>query len=473
MIIKDVVIMFIGRKEELHFLEERYQASTAQLIVLYGRRRIGKTETLRHFCENKPHVFYSCTECTNELQLQAFSERMLKTGMPVRQYINTFSSWEQAFRSTLELPGNQKKLLIIDEFPYMVKNNPEIPSILQNLWDQLLKDSSVMIILCGSAMSFIEKEILAEKNPLYGRATGILKMKEMSFYDAIQFVPNYTPEEKIATYAILGGIPHYLKQFQDNISLADNIKQNILSRGSILYSEVEFLMRQELRETTTYNTIITAIALGNTKLNDIYTKTQIEKTKLNVYLKNLSDLGILYREFPVADTIKEQANVQRGIYRLSDNYFRFWYAFVFPNLSELESGDADGIWEYVIKERFDDYISFIFEDICKQYLREKNKKNQLFFHFSQIGRWWNKSDEIDILATNTDKTHFLVGECKYRNSPFPLAELTKLQHKFPNQNNCRYIEYWLFSKTGFTKEITALSDLKIRAISLDEIVNPK
>ena len=463
--------MFIGRRDELCFLEERYQTNQAQLIVLYGRRRIGKTETLRHFCADKPHVFYSCTECTDGQQLKAFSERMLKTGMPAGQYVNTFSSWEQAFKSTLELPGNQKKLLIIDEFPYMVKANTEIPSILQNLWDQLLKDSSVMIILCGSAMSFIEKEILAEKNPLYGRATGILKMKEMSFYDAIQFVPNYTPDEKIATYAVLGGIPHYLKQFQADLSLSQNIKKHILSRGSILYSEVEFLMRQELRETTTYNTIITAIALGNTKLNDIYTKTQIEKTKLSVYLRNLTDLGILYREFSVEDSIKEHANIQRGIYRLTDNFFRFWYAFVFPNLSELETDDAEGVWNYVIKDKLDDYISFIFEDICKQYLREKNKQNELSFHFSQIGRWWNKTDEIDILAMNMDKTHFLIGECKYRNSVFPLAELTKLQRKFPNQDNCKHVEYWLFSKTHFAKDILSISDSNIHPITLDEIVN--
>lgn len=464
--------MFIGRKEELQFLEERYQSKTAQLIILYGRRRIGKTETLRHFCENKPHVFYSCTECTNEQQLKAFSERMLKTGMPASQYISSFSSWEQALRSTLELPGESKKLLVIDEFPYMVKANMEIPSILQNLWDQVLKDSSVMIILCGSSMSFIEKEILAEKNPLYGRATGILKMQEMSFYDSIEFVPDYTPEEKLATYAILGGIPHYLKQFHDDITLPDNIKQNILSRGSILYSEVEFLMRQELRETTTYNTIITAIALGNTKMNDIYTKTQIEKTKLSVYLKNLTDLGILFREFSVSDKIKEQANIQRGIYKLTDNFFRFWYSFVFPNLSELESGDANGIWEYVIKDKLDDYISFIFEDVCKQYLRRKNRNNELSFHFSQIGRWWNKTDEIDIMATNADKDHFIIGECKYRNSPFPMSELTKLQQKFPKQNNHKTLEYWLFSKNGFTQDIMSSEEQNIYPVTLNEIVNP-
>lgn len=326
--------MFIGRKEELAFLEERYQQEGSQLVVLYGRRRVGKTETLRQFCRDKEHVFFSCTESPDEQQLTSFSERILQKGIPAASYIQRFSDWEKALGSITELPGKGKKLLIIDEFPYMVKGNRSIPSILQNLWDSRLKDENVMIILCGSAMSFIEKEILAEKNPLYGRTTGILKMREMDFYDAVQFVPNYSPEDKIAVYAILGGIPHYLKQFDDRLTLGKNVRKYILSRGSILYSEVEFLMRQELRETSVYNAIIAAVALGNTKLNDIYQKTQIEKTKLSSYLNNLMELGILEREFSMTEGIKEQANVQRGIYRVADNYFRFWYAFVFPNLSE-------------------------------------------------------------------------------------------------------------------------------------------
>lgn len=159
----------------------------------------------------------------------------------------------------------------------MVKGNNAIPSILQKLWDEVLKQSNVMLILCGSAMSFIEKEVLAEKNPLYGRATGILKMQAMDFYSAQQFFPNYSTEDKITAYAILGGIPHYLKQFSDKYSLGENIVRSILSRGSVLYSEVEFLMRQELRETSVYNAVIEAVALGNTQLNDIYQKLRLIK----------------------------------------------------------------------------------------------------------------------------------------------------------------------------------------------------
>ena len=327
-----------------------------------------------------------------------------------------------------------------------------------------------MIILCGSAMSFIEKNILAEKNPLYGRATGILKMNGMDFYEAIQFFPDYSNLDKITAYAILGGIPHYLKQFDQSKPLEENIKSNILQRGSILYSEVEFLLHQELRETTVYNTIIEAVAMGNTKLNDIFQKTQIEKNKLTVYLKNLIDLGIVRREFPVADGIKEQANVQRGLYQLTDNFFCFWYAFVFPNISELESGDMDGIYKYAIKPALEQYTSHIYEDICREYLRRMNRQNALPFRFTRIGRWWNKSDEIDIMATDRDKDHFLIGECKFKNTRFDLSELNSALVNFKPKKKTAKVYHYLFSKNGFTSDVKKTARQQdIRLISVDDM----
>lgn len=450
--------MFIGRQDELKFLEDKYNSSEGQLIVIYGRRRVGKTETIKKFCEGKKAVFYTCVECPDEQQLRSISGRILQTGMPAANYIQSFTDWEMVFRSIPEIPGNEKKILVIDEFPYMVRGNSSVPSVLQKVWDETLKSENIMIILCGSAMSFMEKEILSEKNPLYGRATGILKMKEMDFYEAIQFVSGYTAEEKIVTYAVLGGIPHYLKQFDDRVSLQENIQKQILTRGSILYSEVEFLLRQELRETAVYNIVIEAIALGNTKLNDIYQKTQIEKTKLSVYLKNLMDLGIICREFSVDDGVKEQANVQRGLYRVTDNFFRFWYAFVFPNISELETGDVKGIFQYVVQPELDNYTSYIFEDICKLYLRMKNRKEELPFYFSKIGRWWNKTDELDIMAVDHEKKNYILGECKYKNSPFTMADLKHMQNKFmPQKPNCE-VYYWVFSKAGYAEEVVEVAE---------------
>ena len=255
--------MFIGRKQELQFLEKQYSGTGGKLVVLYGRRRVGKTETLHEFCKGKPHVFYSCREISDKLQLRSFSEKMLREKIPASDYIREFSDWESALKSVLQLPyGDQKKLLIIDEFPYMCKGNDSIPSILQTLWDECLKDENVMLVLCGSAMSFIEKELLSEKNPLYGRATGIYKMDAMGFYDAAQFFPTYSHRDQIMAYAVLGGIPHYLRQFDPALSLEDNIKQNILTKGCVLYSEVEFLLRQELRETTLYNSIYRGGGIG-------------------------------------------------------------------------------------------------------------------------------------------------------------------------------------------------------------------
>jgi len=440
--------MFVGRKEELDFLNNRYSSAGGQLIVLYGRRRIGKTETLSEFCKDKDHIFYSCRECSDEEQLKSFSLRMLKPDMPISKYVSTFSDWMQAFTALTELPSSGKKLLIIDEFPYMAKNNKSIPSIIQNLWDEKLKNENVMIILCGSAMSFIENEILAEKNPLYGRATGILKMLEMGFYDAVEFFPNYSNADRILAYAILGGVPHYLKQFDDSKPIGWNITNQILTRGSILYSEIEFLMRQEFRETALYNTIIEAVALGNTKLNDIYSKTGVEKSKLSVYIKNLISLEILQREFSVDAGIKERALSHRGLYSVTNNFFGFWYHFLFRNISELEAGDAEGVYKYAVEPELNLYASHKFEDICRQYVRKQNISGNLPFRFDRMGRYFDGSIEIDIVAMSKDKKKVLFGECKYTNSPLDMGVFNALVNKAIS-SDCTEKYYYLFSKSGF------------------------
>ena len=480
--------MFIGREAELKFLQDKYTEERGQLIVLYGRRRVGKTETLREFCKDKPHVFFSCTQTTDLVQLRNFSSRMFKENIPAKNYISEFADWEKAFRAVLDLPyGNQKKLLVIDEFPYMCRGNKSIPSILQNLWDAELRDSNVMIILCGSAMSFIEKELLSEKNPLYGRATGIYKMKEMGFYDAIKFFPEYSDRDKVLTYAVLGGIPHYLRQWNPKLSVDENIKRNILTKGCILYSEVEFLLHQELRETPIYNSIIEAVALGNTKLNDISQKSLLEETaKTSVYLKNLMELGIVEREFSVDSKIKERANTGRGTYRLTDNFFRFWYAFGFANYSQLEDGDVDGVYEYVVKPALHEFASFAFEDVCREFVRMLQKKNELPFRYSKIGRWMGKTTvrdekasdglrtaetEIDLLCIGKDAKEYLVGECKFKGVPFSYSEyLDTLAKLTPLKEKSKFY-YALFSESGFDQKILDCAAMnETQLYSLEDIV---
>ncbi len=481
--------MFIGRKQELQFLNDRYNSKGGQIVVLYGRRRVGKTETLREFCKGKQHVFYSCREISDKLQLKSFSEKLLRENIPAASYVKEFADWETAFRSMNDLPyGDNKKLLVIDEFPYMCKGNESIPSVLQNLWDELFKDENVMIILCGSAMSFIEKELLAEKNPLYGRATGIYKMESMGFYDAVKFFPDYSERDKIIAYSILGGIPHYLRQFDPQLSLEDNIKKNILTKGCALYSEVEFLLRQELRETPLYNSIIEAVALGNTKLNDISTKSLVEDTsKTSVYLKNLIELEIIEREFSVDDGTKERANTNRGLYRLTDNFFRFWYAFVFTNYSELEGGDVDGVFEYSIKPSLHEFASFAFEDVCREYIRKLQKAGKLPFRYKNMGRWWGKTTvrrkdsietaetEIDLLAVSVKKDKYLVGECKFKSRPFSYGEYLDTAAKLSTQKEKSDFYYMLFSESGFDEKLTAeaKNDKRIELVGIERVVGNK
>ena len=416
---------------------------------------------------------------------------MMKEDIPAKDYISAFTDWERAFRAVLDLPyGNSKKLLVIDEFPYMCKGNPSIPSILQNLWDAAFWDSNVMIILCGSAMSFIEKELLAEKNPLYGRATGIYKMREMGFYDVVKFFPDYSDRDKVLAYAVLGGIPHYLRQWNPKLSVGENIKRNILTKGCILYSEVDFLLHQELRETPIYNSIIEAVALGNTKLNDISQKSLVEDTsKTSVYLKNLMELGIVEREFSVDAKLKEQANSNRGTYRLTGNFFRFWYAFGFANFSQLEDGDVNGVYEFAVEPELHKFASFAFEDVCREFVREMQKKNELPFRYAKMGRWAGKTTvrddsaasglriaetEIDLLCIDKDAKEYLVGECKFKKTPFSYSEYLDTLAKLAPQKEYAKFHYVLFSESGFDEKIIAETEKNnTRLYPLAYIVNYK
>lgn len=480
--------MFIGREAELTFLNEKYASGESQLIVLYGRRRVGKTETLKEFCKGKPHVFFSCIQSTDGVQLRNFSTRLLREDIPARNYITEFEDWEKAFRAVLDLPyGDKKKLLVIDEFPYMCRGNKSIPSILQNLWDLELRENNVMLILCGSAMSFMEKEILAEKNPLYGRATGIYKMREMGFYDAVKFFPRYSPREQVLAYAVLGGIPHYLRQWDPQLPIDENIKKNILTKGCILYSEVDFLLHQELRETSIYNAVIEAVALGSTRLNEISQKSLIEDTaKTNVYLKNLVELGVVEREFSVDAGIKEQSNTSRGTYKLADNFFRFWYAFGYANFSQLEDGDVDGVYEYVIKPALHQFASYSFEEVCREFVRKLQKENKLPFRYAKMGRWYGKTTvrdeksegglrtaetEIDLLGIDRKGEKYLVGECKFKGVPFSYAEYLDTLAKLTPLKSKADFYYALFSESGFDEKITADAQKnRTKLYTLEDIV---
>lgn len=461
--------MFVGRKEELALLEDCYNSSRAQLVFLYGRRRVGKTELLNEFCKNKPCVFVSAKEAPTASQLASFSQQMFTAGAPAGKYLNSYRSWEDALEDIPNLPFNTKTLLVIDEFPYLARADASLPSVLQNVWDHLLSKHNVMLVLCGSSMSFMEKEVLSEKNPLYGRATSIIKLQPLPYWEEARFFPNYSSQDLVLVHAILGGIPHYLLQFDPDASIEHNVKTAILRSGSALYSEPEFLIRQEFRETAIYNSIIQAVALGATRLNEIAQKTMLEAQKVSVYIANLIEVGILEREFPVGIGLQERTKGRRGLYRVSDQFFRFWYAFVFTHASALDSHDINGVWKHAVEPALNSFASTPFEEICRAWLWQQNAQERLPFYCSEIGRWWN-SQEIDVMAVDAGVKHALLGECKFKNSAIGPSVLNDLRQK-ATSFKAEIQEFYLFSKTGFSDSLVqqANEQADVKLISCEKL----
>ncbi|WP_461206636.1 ATP-binding protein [Clostridium sp. DL1XJH146] len=443
--------MFIGREYEMESLNRLHKDNQFQFVVVYGRRRVGKTTLLSEFCKDKKAIFYVAEEYNDKMALESFSKKILEY-YDMQDFITTFESWEKAFIFLAKKAKNEQLLLVIDEFPYIATANKTITSLIQNLIDHYLKDTKLFFIICGSSMSFMEKEVLSYKSPLYGRRTAQFNVEPFGFYDSIRFLPNYNLEEKVMSYGILGGIPQYILKFKDNISIKDNVIRAILDKSSYLHEEPKNLLKQELREPAIYNSIIEVIANGASKLNEVSTKTGEAGDKCSKYIKTLIDLKIVEKETPVG----EKEKTRKSIYRLKDNLFRFWYKFVFDNGTLIEQGMLDYVYENKIKEEISNYLGEVFEDICIQFLKKKNKQLELPFVFEKIGRWWGnnpvkrRQEEIDILAI--DKSNAIFGECKWRNELLDMKVVDSLIEKSNIQNfSNKY--YIFFSKSGFTERV--------------------
>lgn len=443
--------MFIGREYELTTLNKLYNENKFHFIVMYGRRRVGKTTLLTEFCKDKPSIFFVAEEYNDKIALDSFSDRILSY-FSLGGLVSRFESWEKAFLFLAEQAKDKRLVVVIDEFPYIVNSNKRIPSLLQNLIDHHLKDTKLFLIICGSSVSFIEKEVLGYKSPLYGRRTAQLIVEPFNFFESRDFFPNYDFENQVIAYGVLGGIPQYLSNFDDTKDIYENIKTKILDKASYLYEEPKLLLKQEVREPALYNSIIEAIASGSSKLNEISTKVGVDTDKCSKYISTLINLKILEKITPVG--LKEKS--RKSIYKIKDNFFRFWYRFIFNNKALIEQGLIDEVIEKKIKPFINNFIGTVYEEICIDYLKILNKNKALPFIFEKIGKWWGNNpykkceEEIDIIALDEDNIIF--GECKWQDSKIDMAVLNVLIEKsalFSYRN--KY--YVLFSKRGFTDNV--------------------
>lgn len=442
--------MFVNRLAELDLLEKRFTSDKAEFFVLYGRRRVGKTELLARFCQGKRALFF-VSDLGSEISMRsAFSQLINDTLFGPEQMDAVYSNWEAVFKALGNASKTDRLVVVLDEFPYLITTYPPVASILQKAWDQTLKNTKIMLILCGSYIGMMEESVLSYKAPLYGRRTAQYLLEPLQFKDARLLFADFSPEDQVRAYAIYGGTPAYLQTIDSKKALDENIVDDILSRGSYLYDEVRFILQQELREPRNYFAILQAIAAGKTKLNEIKLATGLDGA--TAYLDTLQQLHLVERIVPV--TTSQPQKSRRGIYRLKDHYLRFWFRFVHPNRSQLERSGSRLVLENQVLPEIDHFASLAFEDICQQYFWLEGLSGNLPFQPINSGRWWNNSEEIDLVVLGEEEA--ILVECKWSSKPVGMNILANLERKaaiIQGDLGNKKIYFALCSRSGFTPQL--------------------
>lgn len=450
---------FIDRETELQVLEKEYSAQRSSLVILYGRRRVGKTALIAHFIKEKPALYFLATEESEAQNLDTF--RMLAADYLDDALLRTahVDRWDVVFDVLVKRARTEKLVIVLDEFQYLGKANEAFPSVFQRIWDTQLQDANVMVILCGSLITMMESQTLNYKSPLYGRRTAQIKLRQIPFRYYREFYPGRTARELVERYSVTGGVPKYIELFEDQTDIFDAIREHVLNRSGFLYEEPTFLLQNEVTEIGSYFSIIKTIAAGNQKPGKIASLLGVPPTNLPKYFKTLIDLDILEREVPVTEANPEKS--KQGLYKIKDHFLQFWFRFLYPYLSYLESGRDEIVLERLRKNFVDNHAAFVFEDICRQRLWDLSAEGDLPFLASKVGRWWDRQgNEIDAVALAPEDGQILFGECKFWTEPVGANILAQLEEKAKLvdwKRGARREWYTVFSVSGFTPELRQLA----------------
>ena len=445
--------MFVDRAAELTTLNNEYKKGESSLVIIYGRRRVGKTALISEFLrQKKTGLYFLATEESEELNLRSFRNQAAQlTSNELLAESN--ASWETVFREIVKHKGAKKKIIVIDEFQYIGRSNPAFPSMIQKIWDTILKDANIMLILCGSLVASMRRQTLDYTSPLYGRRSAQIRLKQIPFANYHEFFRQKSDSELIPLFAVTGGVPKYIESFADTEDIFDGIKRKILNPQSYLYEEPFFLLRNEVNEIGSYYSIIRAISMNNHKLSEISSFLGVKQTGLSRYLKVLSELDIIEREVPATELNPEKS--KNGLYQIRDNYLLFWFRFVYPYLSLLERGESEYVLSRIKKGFIQNHVSYIFEDICRERVSELAAKGYLPFVPSVCGRYWGKDcGETDIVAFTPGDNNLIIGECKYSTSQKGLKVFHALEEKasaLKKLTGTNEVSYVIFSNSGYTK----------------------
>ncbi|MCU4801671.1 ATP-binding protein [Halobacteria archaeon HArc-gm2] len=459
------MVDFVNRTEELSRLRELYDSADAELAVIFGRRRLGKTALVTRSLDGYDDaVVYQARQKTSSLQLQQFIDVAAETYPGVTRLRE---DWE----TVLGYLADQDAIVVLDEFPYLVEQDESLPSVLQAMFDHEFDDSSATFVLVGSSISMMEEAALLGNSPLYGRSSLKMDIRQLPFEAAMQFFDDDVPaDDQVFTWGVFGGVPYYLEEIVPNASLGDNVQRTILSRHGSLHDEPDYVLRMELTEPTRYFSILEAIAGGNTSRNEIAGATGIEYNQLSKYLDRLSRLRLVDQHVPITER-KERS--KRSRYRIRDPFFRFWFRFVYGSADRYDEL-GDDAYEVLVEPELADFVSHSFEELCCSALRTLYPDHTI----TDTGQWWYNDHEVDVVGLTTGET-LIVGECKFQQSPLGYDALSKLEGHVdelrwtPDGGRDRVERYALFSRSGFTQSVEEAADERddLRLFTVEDVVD--
>ena len=443
--------MFYCREEELQTMNRRYQKGRFECIVIYGRRRVGKTALINEFCKDKPTVFFSALNASSQENLEALSKAIYMYKNSDSTSAPVYRSYEDALDEITAMSKEQRLVFVIDEYPYLAKAEKSFSSRLQHIIDHQWQNGQLYLILCGSSMSFMEYQVLGYESPLYGRRTAQFKIQALTYQEMTKFHPELSAQDQALLYGVTGGIPHYINKLDVEGDLDEALLENLFNTSSYLFEEPENLLKQELREPAIYNSVITAIAGGASRLNEISTKIGLESGICTKYLKVLLELGILKKETPITEKPGKKT-----IYMIEDNFFRFWYRFVPGNMAVISTGRMGQVYEQAVKKYYPDYMGLVFEKMCQEYLMRYAQNLPILL--ANVGQWWGtdsksrKEIQIDIVGV-------------------PIEDELELIRNYASVfRKDGIFHYYIFSKGGFTP---ALLEAEVRGevtlLTLDDL----
>ena len=461
--------MFVGRTQELKQLEDAYRQERNAAVVLYGRLGIGKTELAALFAKDKPTVFYLAKELSEQEQCYSFAKEL---GVEAEEAPDYYRVLKQAVANRADV--SQKAVIIIDEFHFLVKSSDAF----KVAFLKVLMEEQCMFLFLSSSVNWVENSMVEDFGPAARAIYSTIKCKEFTFLELVKRFPDMTVEKTIYANAILGGVPEYLNYWNEKSSVKENILRLFLRKDAPLLYGAENFLKKELRELGAYNAILASLASGKNKLNDIYARTGFSRAKISVYLKNLIELDVVEKVFSFdasESATLVHANVQKGLYRIKDNYLRFWYRYVFPNLSAILLGQGEQVYEKEISKDFAVYMQECFAGVCGEYLKLMDQYGRLASRYDAWGIWYGKSGRIDVVAGNP-AGNILAGFCRFDSKMMTIKdlslykELLELALLVPQ-------EIYLFSKAGFTEELRekaakgskGLENCKINLVGLEDL----